>query len=429
MARRTWRLSQDQNDWETALACSKRKRNLIKEAKRADFRRIIHDTTQGEGIWRLAKWGKGSSNTISSIPPLFTKNGLAESKAQKAKALRDRFYPKVEADLSDIEDLSFCPESFPNTIQVECLTDYEEVRATLSQRASLNAPGPDELPYAFLKAMGPPLVRAVVLITNACWTLGHFPKSLKKARTIVIRKPNKDSYQEAGSWRPIALLSTIGKIVETLTAKKIRAVAEKHNLIPEEQMGGRSGRSTETALDLLTSQVRTVWDANRVATLLSIDISGAFDTVHHVRLLDVLRKKGLPYWLVKWVQSFLAERTTSLLLCDFETDQFEVKAGVPQGSPLSPILFMLYNSELFDICRRPFEGISSVGFADDLNVLAYSRSTEANCQKLEGVHRKCLEWARRFGMRFAPQKYELIHFTTATKRFNLQATVNFDGVV
>jgi hypothetical protein len=118
-----------------------------------------------------------------------------------------------------------------------------------------------------------------------------------------------------------------------------------------------------------------------------------------------------------------------MLLCDYETEQFDVRAGVPQGSPLSPILFMLYNSELFEICRKPFDGLSSVGFADDLNVLVYGRSTESNCRALEGVHRECLAWAKRFGMKFAPQKYELIHFTTASKRFNLSATVNFEGVV
>jgi hypothetical protein len=165
-----------------------------------------------------------------------------------------------------------------------------------------------------------------------------------------------------------------------------------------------------------------------MATLLSIDILGAFDTVNYIRLLDTLRKKRFPHWVVKWVKSFLTNRETTLVLYDYETAPFQVNAGVPQGSPLSPILFMIYNSELFEVCRDPVRGLSSIGFADDLNILAYGLSTEANCRILERTHIKCLEWASRFGMKFAPKKYELIHFTTATKRFNLSATIRIGEV-
>jgi hypothetical protein len=112
-----------------------------------------------------------------------------------------------------------------------------------------------------------------------------------------------------------------------------------------------------------------------------------------------------------------------LILYDAETERFGVGARVLQGSPLSPILFILYNSELFDLYRRPKGGLLSVGFADDLNILVYSDSTEANCRTLEQAHERCLEWSRRFSMKFAPKKYELIHFTTKRSRFNLAATI------
>ena len=103
-------------------------------------------------------------------------------------------------------------------------------------------------------------------------------------------------YSDPGAWRPIALLSTIGKVIETLIAKRIGKVAEENHLLPDTQMGARVGRSTETALELLTRQIHTIWSSKRhVATLLSVDISGAFDTVNPLRLLDILRKKKLPY--------------------------------------------------------------------------------------------------------------------------------------
>src|SRR3981081_1225183 len=118
----------------------------------------------------------------------------------------------------------------------------------------------------------------------------------------------------------------------------------------------------------------------------------------------------------------MTDRKTTLVIQGTETESFSVLAGVPQGLPLSPILFLFYNSELLDLCQRPKEGLSAIGFADDINMLAYSRSTESNCQILEAGHAKCIDWAKCHGMKFVPSKYELIHFTRSCQ-FNLQASV------
>lgn len=206
-------------------------------------------------------------------------------------------------------------------------------------------------------------------------------------------------------------------------------MAEDSGLLPPGQMGNRTQRSTESALDLLTSQVRTIWGSKKhVATMLSLDIAGAFDTVNPVRLLHILRGKKIPFWLVRWVSSFLSDRTTTLVFGGSESPLFSTNKGVPQGSPLSPILFILYNHELLEICSRPKEGITACGFADDVNILTYGRSTEDNCRTIERIYARCLEWADRHGMVFAPKKFELIHFTKARSKFNLQASVRLQDI-
>ena len=208
-------------------------------------------------------------------------------------------------------------------------------------------------------------------------------------------------------------------------------MAEHFSLLPKKQMGFRSDRSTESALDLLVSQIKEVFKArNYVATLLSFDISGVFDSVVPERLVDILRRKGFPIWLLSFITSFSTSRSTTILLPSGEESELrDIGHGLPQGSPLSVILFILYNSSLFNIFRRYKIGVSCIGFADDLNALAYSTSTEQNCRQLEALHSEALEWAKRHGITFAPDKYELIHFSRARTRFNLRASIRLSDTV
>jgi len=141
----------------------------------------------------------------------------------------------------------------------------------------------------FLKAIGSPLVQALQSLITAVITASYFPVRFRAARTIVLRKPQKLDYTNPGAWRPIALLSTIGKIIETVAARWLSDLAEREKLLPDTQMGNRRSRSTETALDMLTEQIYTVWqEKDSVASVLSLDIARAFDTVNHLRLLDNL---------------------------------------------------------------------------------------------------------------------------------------------
>ena len=101
-------------------------------------------------------------------------------------------------------------------------------------------------------------------------------------------------------------------------------------LLLKQQMGARQGQSTNLALELLTEQVHTVWNARKyVASLLSLDISGAFDTVVPICLLDVLQKRGLPGWIVRWVRSFLTDRKSTLLFSGLESELRQIPGGAP----------------------------------------------------------------------------------------------------
>lgn len=102
------------------------------------------------------------------------------------------------------------------------------------------------------------------------------------------------------------------------------------------------------------------------------------------------------------------------------------ETGIPQGSPISPILFLFFNAPLIEKCRAAKLPVQVGGFVDDVHLLAYSKSTERNCEILEKAHEICLEWAKTHGATFAPKKYELVHLTRRPKRVNLAATIRIN---
>jgi hypothetical protein len=184
-------------------------------------------------------------------------------------------------------------------------------------------------------------------------------------------------------------------------------------------MGAHPGRSIDIALNFLVQLIHTSWqNKDGMATLLLLDMTGAFDRVVPTRLLHNMRQRKIPEWIVKWVSSFISNRTTTLCLPGYNTDCFPTHTGIARGSLLSPFLFLFYNTNLIDAFNPPTLPVSGTSFVDDVNTLAFGKSTEENSKLLQTVHECCLEMARRHGASFAPEKYVLMHFTKARTKQN-----------
>jgi hypothetical protein len=151
----------------------------------------------------------------------------------------------------------------------------------------------------FLKLLGRPLLECLQPLFQACLHFSYHPLHFKQSSTVALRKPGKGDYCGPAAWQPVALLNTLGKVLETVGANRITALSEEHGLLPPRHVGARPGRSTDTALDMLVKQIHAAWQAeNGVASLLSLDMTGAFDRVVPVQLLHSLRKRCIPEWLV-----------------------------------------------------------------------------------------------------------------------------------
>jgi hypothetical protein len=281
------------------------------------------------------------------------------------------------------------------------------------------AAGSDGIPFFLLKCLGSPLVSYLQPLFQACINLSYHPTRFFHCNTVPLRKPGKVDYSAPEAWRPIALLNTLGKVLKSIIARWISTLSEEHSLLPAQHIGARPGRSIDTALDFLVQQIYATWqNIDGVATPLSLDMTRAFDRVVLARLLHNMRERNILEWIVKWVSSFISNRTTTLCLPGYNTDAFLTHTGIPQGSPLSPIFFLFYNANLVDACNLPTSPSSGIGFVDDVNALAFSKTTENNCRTLQSVHERCLEWARKHGASFAPEKYILVHFTKAMTKHN-----------
>jgi hypothetical protein len=131
-------------------------------------------------------------------------------------------------------------------------TEWEAYTA-LKRAKPDKCPGMDEIPNRFLS-----LIQALIALISQCWAVEYFPRRFRTARTIVLGKPSKPDYSDPGAWRPIALLSTLGKIVESVMAQQLSSLVEQHSLLPDSQMGNRKDRSTETTLELLIERIHTI---------------------------------------------------------------------------------------------------------------------------------------------------------------------------
>lgn len=417
-----------------------RKVTTIRNAKRQEFREFIASTADStQDVYRLAKWARqkaGRPKDLPQLPELIVKRQNESQEIvthtlttlpEKLEALRTKFFPKIkEANLADIDEEL---HPIPHTIKEEITV--KDIQSALRRLANDKAPGPDQIPNRVLKAAEAWLTPHLYKLYNATVRIGYHPKAWKEATTLALRKPNKEDYTLVGAYRPIALLNTLGKLLELVMSRKLSSLAESKSLLSKTQMGARKGRSTESALQLLTEQVHTIWNLpgkQRVATMLCMDMAGAFGNVSHTRLLDNLRMKGIPNFILRWVTSFLEERTTKIKAIEGESKLFSTETGIPQGSPISPILFLFFISDLLDTTNNEGLRTSSIGFVDDVHILTYGDSTERNCAVLSRIHRQCERWADRHGAQFAPEKYELIHFAKRPKLFNMAAPLQIGQI-
>jgi len=170
---------------------------------------------------------------------------------------------------------------------------------------------------------------------------GSHPLTLKRADGIVLDKPGKPSYDSPSSFRVIVLLQTFSKILERIMNSRLSCVARACGLLNQHQCGSLVGLSASDATTTLTHEVRALQMAQRKVSTLFLDIKGGFDNVNASSLCGMLKAKGVNPYLVAWTRSFLSDRRCRLLYQGSPKIFAPISVGTPQGSPVSPLLFVI----------------------------------------------------------------------------------------
>jgi len=179
----------------------------------------------------------------------------------------------------------------PEPVQINIKITAQQIERAINKLSPNKAPGPDEIGNIILKKTLAITQQHFLTLAQASLNLGHFPSAFKKTTTVVLRKPNKPDYTKSNAYCPIALESTIGKVIESIVAELLSYATETHHLIPEEHFSGRPRRTGEEVMIILSERIHAAWKEREIYSAVFMDIAGAFNNVHHGRLIHDMQKR------------------------------------------------------------------------------------------------------------------------------------------
>ena len=223
----------------------------------------------------------------------------------------------------------------------------------------------------------------------------------------MIPKLNKRDLSKVSTWRPISLLSCPSKGLERVIARRMAYAAIRYSILHPNQAGALPKRSAVDIVVSLIYDIEKALAAGQVATLVTEDVMGAFDAILRNRMILCLRRQGWPDFLIQWIASFLLDRTASVRFQDTTTPSAKLRCGLPQGSPISPILYILITAAIYFLSGAA----QRYGYADDTAMLFIGDSLEDTARQANEAIAAMESRGRGDAIHFDPEKTEVMHFS------------------
>jgi hypothetical protein len=355
-----------------------------------------YSKTNPKAFWAYVK----SKTTVrTGVADLKREDGSKTTTDKEKAELLNQFFQSVFT----VEDDGPLPEP-PEYNFDEPLTDFdistEDVRKRLASLKTNKAAGPDGINPLILSKAADILSAPIAHLFKLTLATGQIPEEWRKATVTPIFK--KGSRLSPGNYRPVSLTCILCKVQEAIIRQKIMDHLEKNKLISKHQHGFVSGRSCVTQLLEVMDTWTQILDEGGSIDVVYTDFMKAFDSVPHRRLLSKLSAHGIRGNVLSWISAFLLDRVQCVVVNGSVSSQAAVSSGIPQGSVLGPLLFVVYINDLPAQCQNTVKL-----FADDTKVFTRSDNDDA-IQSLQEDLDSMQEWSDQWLLRFHPEKCHVV---------------------
>jgi hypothetical protein len=345
-------------------------RNLTRKAQKLQEKIIAKSVKSNpKKFWAYAQSKSKSKIGISDLYKDGTK--LTSTDTEKAEVLSD-FFVSVFTN----EDTENMPAIESQTDKVlECIKISEEmVKIKLDKLNTCKSPGPDQLHPRILKELSDILAKPINIIFNTTIKTGKIPDQWKYANITAIYK--KGDKKDPGNYRPVSLTCIVCKVLESIIRTEIIDHMRRNSLFSNKQFGFISGRSTVLQLLRVLDDWTDCIDKGGAIDVVYCDFKKAFDTVPHARLIHKLEQYGIKGEFKDWIKDFLSNRKQCVIVNGSMSQPMPVSSGIPQGSVLGPLLFVIY---INDLPNTTANNSNIYLFADDTKIyhkITHNSATE-----------------------------------------------------
>ena len=390
---------------------------------KSKFSRSITPTLQNpdqnpKKWWSLTK-SLLNNKTQTSIPPLFEDNFIATDAAHKAGIFNTFFAHNSRLPPHESKH-PLPPFEYITNQRLESLTvTPDEVYKVLSGLNVSKATGPDNIGNFLLKICARPLSEPLARLFNYSLEAQKFPSRWKLSNVVPVHK--KNSKNDKGNYRPISLLCNVSKVMERLVHNKMHDYLMTNSLLTPLNSGFKKHDSAVNQLIALHDNICKSLEQKHDVRVVFLDLSKAFDRVWHKGLLFKLKQLGIVGSLLSWFENYLSDRHQCVVIDGQSSDRIRIEAGVPQGSILGPLLFVIF---INDIVKEIQTNIRL--FADDTSLFHSIVDSHLTQRLLNQDLLKISEWAAQWLMIFNVLKNEAM---TLSLRNNppLQPPLFLDG--
>lgn len=398
----------------------------------------LNEDTKLTSVWRMAKrmGGKNSNNNIPTLIHDSKKYSTEQEKANIiAQTLSDtssnsNYSSSFKQHRRQMESIWQSTETENNSINPEMdhlnqNFDLHELISAIKSAKLHSTPGEDKISYELLKHLPKSALLKILAFYNEIWKSGILIPDWKTAVIVPIHKPESNKSLPA-SYRPISLTPALCKINERLITTRLAWYLEKEKIFNRNQSAYRKNRCTIDHLIRLQDSINKSINTNRHTIAIFFDFSKAFDMIWKNGLLHKLQKLGISGRMEKWIEDFLTDRKLKVKLNNIFSQEYPLENGTPQGSVISPLLFLIMMNDYPD---PEDTSINTSIFADDSAIWRTGTDVQHTTASLNLHVQKICQWCDTWGFKINELKTVAMIFTRSKKLINSTVPIAINGTI